>query len=331
MPIFSLEFEDPLFCAAFHPEKNEFVLGLATGTVSAYSYTLDGQDPKVIWTTKRHKSSCRSIGYTQDGEYVISAGSDNMIKKALSGSGKVRAKAKLDVSPSAIAINEAYLAVGDDEGTLTVFDLENLKQTHQFKALHEDCITSVCALEFKNKYHFVVTGMTSLIHVDLRNDVVSTSEDQEDEMLCGCVPSEQKSVFGMSEGVITIWNNDHLLDQQSRVRLSKESVDAVLAGEEEDTVVAGTSDGIVFDVNIISGKVIAKRTHSPLEEVSILDWDNDYHLVSGSMGLLKLWNKGEVDPENKEETAVKKKKKGVRGKGKSAQPTKKPKALFEDL
>lgn len=331
MPIFSLEFDDPLFCAAFHPEKNEFVLGFATGTVSAYRYTTDGQNPEVIWSTKRHKSSCRSIGYTQDGEYVISAGSDNVIKKALSGSGKVRSKAKLDVSPSAMAINEAYLAVGDDEGTLTVFDLENLKQTHQFESVHEDCITSVCALEFKNKYHFVVTGMTCLVHVDLRNGIVSTSEDQEDEMLCGCVASDQKSVFGMSEGVITIWNNDHLLDQQNRVRLSKESVDAVLAGEEEDTVVAGTSDGMVFDVNIISGKVVGKRTHSTLEEVSILDWDNDYHLVSGSMGLLKLWNKGEVDPEVTEADTIKKKKKGVRGKGKSAQPNKKPKALFEDL
>lgn len=331
MPIFELEFDDPLFCAAFHPEKNEFVLGFATGTVTCYKYERNGQDPSILWTTKRHKSSCRSIGYTQDGKYIISAGSDNIIKKADSSTGKVKAKTKVEVSPSAMAINEAYVAIGDDEGSLTIFALEDLKQSHHFDSVHEDCITSVCALEHKNKYHFIVTGMTTLVHIDIRKGIVSTSEDQEDEMLCGCVPSEQKSVFGMSEGVITIWNNDHLLDQQSRVRLSKETVDAVIAGEEEDMVIAGTADGKVFDVNIISGKIVAKRTHSPVEEVSILDWDNDYHLVTASMGLLKLWNKGEVDPEVTEASSKKTKKKGVRGKGKSAQPAKKTKSMFDDL
>lgn len=333
MPLWTLEPEDPIFAASFHPDKAQFVVGFATGNVTAFSYTYEDQ-PKELWSTKRHKSSCRVIGYTQDGDYVFSAGTDRVIKKADSQTGKVVAKCALDSDPSAMAINSEFVFVGDDDGNVCVFDFK-LKRTHKFDSVVEDCVDTICCLEYKNQYHILVTGVTSVVHIDIRNGVKSTSEDQEDEILCGCVPNEQKSVFGMSEGVITIWNNNHLLDQQSRVRLAKEgSVDAILAGETEDTVFAGTSDGVVFEVNIRAGKVESKRTHSAKgeDEVSILDWDYDYHLVSGSLEKIILWDKGETDPvqvqqEPKQEST--KRKKGKKSK-KGDQPAKKVK-MFEDL
>jgi hypothetical protein len=61
------EFDDELFCTAFHPETASFVTGHATGQLTAYNYTI-GAEPVIAWTTKRHKASCRVVSYDQSGK-----------------------------------------------------------------------------------------------------------------------------------------------------------------------------------------------------------------------------------------------------------------------
>jgi hypothetical protein len=236
-------------------------------------------------------------------QVIFSTGSDMVIKKAKSETGKVVIKNMdtLQSTPTVIKVNESYLLVGDEDSNLTVFDQRTLQKTHHFPNIHLDCITSIVDLPYKNKYHFLSSGATTVAHIDIRKGVLSQSDDQEDEILCGCLSSEKNSVFGMSEGVVTIWENEHLEDQINRIRLSDETIDCMIAGEDDHQVFAGGADGVVRQVNVRASRIEDKWIHSNTEEVGMLELDCDYRLVSASMETLKVWKNPDDDQDSEQE------------------------------
>lgn len=328
----TFEDDDPLFAVNFHPEKKIFATGFATGRVTVSSYDDDGKVTQQ-WTTKRHKTSCRAVKFDQEGEYLYSVGTDRVLKRANAETGKVVGKnidALSEFDPTVMLVNESYVLVGDEDANLHVFDNKTLKRTHYFEALHDDNITSIVDWPFKNKYHFLTTGSTTVVHLDIRKgekSVISTSDDQEDELLSGCLASEKYTIYGMSEGVVTIWDNTRgMQDQTNRMRLSDESIDCVIAGEDDNIVYAGGADGIVKKLNVKASRVepiLYTHSKSGKEEVGMLDFDCEYRLVTGSMNKLKVWQKeDEMESEDEEEegsdeeSSSKKRKK----KGKKKQP-----------
>lgn len=303
-PLFRQTFEDPLFSISFNPSANNYVIGLSTGQVAAYCYDIDGSTAQFTeaWSTKRHKESCRALTYDQPGEYVFSAGSDLVLKKAAAETGRVVAKEKsaFEAAPTVMIVNENSVIVGDDDSSLSMFDQRILKRVYYQEKIHDDCITSVVGLPHKSKYQFLTSGSTTVALVDVRKGVVVQSDDQEDEILSGCLASEQSSVFAMSQGVVTVWRNDQLQDQRNRIRLSEESIDCLIAAEFDHRVYAGGADGHVRLVNSRSSKVEAVWVHSKKEEVIMLELDHEYRLVSAGMESLCLWE-GESDKESDKE------------------------------
>lgn len=47
---------------------------------------------ETAWRTRRHKGSCRSLGFSLDGEVLYSAGTDGIVKVADIEDGRVSAK-----------------------------------------------------------------------------------------------------------------------------------------------------------------------------------------------------------------------------------------------
>lgn len=343
--LFSLEFKEdnPLFGVAFHPSAAEFIVGLADGTVSGYEYS--GAEYKQVWTTKRHEGSCRAVAYTEDGKLAASAGSEGIIKLFDAKNGKVVKKAKFSKTAGAtvICINEEYILVGDDEGQVTVYQLD-LTKHRKYKLDEVDSISCIKPLYCFNKHNFVIGCDSYVIRIDVRKDEpVVQSEDQEDEVLCGCVVSDSLSCFGMSEGVVTIWKNKGLTDQQQRIKLIKDgSVDSLLTGESMNTAFAALSNGEVAHIDVNSAKVLFKVPHGG-DDCLYLDFDYEYRLVTGSMSLLNVWNINEPDEvaekaelesqaakerEEKQQAASKKRSKNKKGGNKKKMETN---DMFADL
>lgn len=105
-----------LFAQSIHPSEPIVSVGLSSGHVETFRLppsvtgkarigkkksTVASQSlsqPNGIghiqtqWRTRRHKGSCRCLGFSVDGETLYSAGTDGWVKAAKSESGQVEVK-----------------------------------------------------------------------------------------------------------------------------------------------------------------------------------------------------------------------------------------------
>lgn len=120
----------------------------------------------------------------------------------------------------------------------------------------------------------VTSGDGSLSSIDLRSSGASSfeqSEDQEDELLSiTSIRSSSKLVVGTQLGILSLWSPSRgLLDHVDRVPGHPASVDTLVTLDSE-TVLTGSSDGLVRVVQILPSKllgVIASHDGLPVERM----------------------------------------------------------------
>lgn len=120
----------------------------------------------------------------------------------------------------------------------------------------------------------VTSGDGSLSSIDLRSSGPTSfelSQDQEDELLSiTSIRHSSKLVVGTQLGILSLWNPSRgLLDHVDRVPGHPASVDTLVTLDDE-TVLTGSSDGLVRVVQILPSKllgVIASHDGLPVERM----------------------------------------------------------------
>ena len=205
------------------------------------------------------------------------------------------------------------LLLGDEGGNISVLNSETLEVKNSIKKIHNgDAINDIFQFVGKSLYRFISLGQTTLAYWDSRESnesdfsipaddeetkrKVFISDDQEDEILCGTFVNPDDGdvlVCGMGEGVLTVWKpkRNNLVDQLTRIPICKgESIDCIISSFQDDNCVyCGCSNGNVYKVDVKMGKVVEIRKHSSLDEVTFIDLDCEYRLMSGGMDKVKLW------------------------------------------
>ncbi|KAK9479782.1 WD40-repeat-containing domain protein [Lipomyces japonicus] len=276
-------------------------------------------DVKRMWKTRRHKGSCRALTFDENGNVLYSVGSDSVLKQASAETGRVIAKSVRDIEsePTALQVTSTHILVGDENSTLKLFDPRTVKPTHTFTECHDDYITSISHLaQYQNSYQLITTGSTTVTRIDIRKGKLLTSEDQEDEILCStiCYPSYFEynpstgvgvnpdkrvpviAVMGMATGVLTFWEKNNWEDQQSRAKLSDESIDCV-AEYPGEKVIAGGADGYVRLLDARSRKRLRILEHGGEDGVQSVSADAFGRIISTGGEVVKIWN--EHDDEEK--------------------------------
>ncbi|TGO90287.1 hypothetical protein BPOR_0071g00190 [Botrytis porri] len=280
----SLPLTSELFTQALHPTEPILAVGLSAGHVQSFrlpppetaAEDEDG-DTSVVstgtstietgWRTRRHKGSCRTLGYSHDGEVLYSAGTDSLLKAATSSTGQVISKIlipntntdKLDPPTLLHALSPQTLLLATDSCALHLYDLRDNSSFKSGKPAqthypHDDYISSLSPLPptemstsgFSKQW--ITTGGTTLAVTDLRRGVLVKSEDQEEELLSSVFVSglpargkfgREKVCVGNGNGVITLWEKGVWDDQSERIivdgggKAEGESLDAMIAMPED--------------------------------------------------------------------------------------------------
>ncbi|AMD20412.1 HDL332Wp [Eremothecium sinecaudum] len=368
VPILEFKYEQPLFAIACHPDKPLIVAGMATGHMYCHQYDAAGlvkllraneklynssenkdnqtvnlwetvdvpskeehyKTPSVelLWKCRRHKGSVRDICFESDGSCIYSIGTDNVLKKADTLTGKVVKKKTLSDDPKVKytkmvkSSTHPFLLLGTESGNIEIYDSNKLELLNVVKNVHNgDGINDIFQYVGKSVYKYISLGQTTLASWDSRKpkegevsqpnddkesrDNVFLSDDQEDEILCGTFVDPEDGemlVCGMGEGVLTVWKpkKNNLMDQLTRIKIKKgESIDCIIPTlQADDSIWCGCSDGKVYKVNMKIGKCVEIRNHSESDEVAYLDLDYDYRLLSGGMDSVRLWDSSEKAPES---------------------------------
>ncbi|KAH8768772.1 WD repeat-containing protein jip5 [Hyaloscypha finlandica] len=355
----TLPLSSELFTQALHPKEPILAVGLSGGHVQSFRLPLvagassddeDG-DTSVLstgtstidteWRTRRHKGSCRTLTYSNDGEVLYSAGTDGLLKAASSSTGQVISKILVPFDPSGSAdppthlhaLSPQTLLLATDSAALHIFDLRapstlssKPSQTHH---PHEDYISSLTPLPpteastsgFSKQW--VTTGGTTLAVTDLRRGVLVKSENQEEELLSsvfvGGLPSKpgrskgEKVLVGSSNGVLTLWERGVWDDQDERIyvdvgRGGGESLDSLAVmpegvGDGGKNVVVGVGDGTIRIVQLGPNKLVGETLrHDEVEGVVGLGFDVGGRLISGGGSIVKVWQeKMTLDDEGEDE------------------------------
>ncbi|KAF8533546.1 WD40-repeat-containing domain protein [Trichophaea hybrida] len=312
----SIALSSDIFSLAVHPTRPIFVAGLSSGHVYTYTWpsTPDDddeaptteQDFTVAWKTHRHKGSCRSAVYSDDGETLYTAGADTLLKAAASATGHVVSKSLLpsitDPATVLLPLSPQHLLLGTDAGHIHLYDLRTpshlsyASPAASWTSVHEDYISSLLPLPATTasttgfSRTFIATGDTTLTHLDVRKPgkVLSRSEPQEDEILWFEVEGAGWGTFfaaGSGDGKIRI------------VKMGGNKTVATLAhaySADEARRMAG-------------GRVkVGDYTEGLEEGVSALAIDCDGRIVSGGGTVVRIWTLREKQDEKEAEEQGKK-------------------------
>ncbi|KAF7714808.1 WD40 repeat-containing protein [Penicillium ucsense] len=339
----SLPLSSDLFSQAIHPNEPVVSVGLASGHVQTFRLPHDETDSDdgasnssspngkghidTMWRTRRHKGSCRCLGFSVDGEMLYSAGTDGLVKMANSESGQVQNKIAIPLesngsidAPTVIhALSPQTLLLATDSSALHLYDLRvpyskvsaRPEQSHH---PHDDYISSLTPLPASEtstsgfSKQWVTTGGTTLAVTDLRRGVLVRSEDQEEELVSsafiGGLPSSgtsrgEKVAVGGSNGIVTLWEKGAWDDQDERVYVQRDAG----GGEAIETLVtvpddmgmgkmlaAGLGNGLIKFIRVGPNKVASEVVHDETEGVVGIGFDVEGRMVSGGGQIVKVWH-----------------------------------------
>ncbi|TDH65833.1 hypothetical protein CCR75_002055 [Bremia lactucae] len=266
---------DEIYCDSqafdidFHPKANIVAVGCIDGVVQIYKYS-DEMNTKLI-DIKNHQEAVRALLFSPDGQTLYTASTDKSIR-AFDIQGKpVWAEMRAHDHPvnRLHELSDNVFVSGDDQGCIKIWDTRQHRCLSEFKE-HTDYISGFATTSAQD--HLLATsGDGRLSAYDLRkNALVGKSDELDDELLSiAVIKNGRKIVCGSQDGVLVIFSWGIWGDMSDRFPGHPDSVEAVLKVD-EDTILTGSSDGIVRVVQLHPNKllgVIGDHEDFPVENL----------------------------------------------------------------
>jgi WD40 repeat protein len=277
-------------------------------------------------TTK--PASCRAVIFSTDGERIYTGGlagdlaaidgnratafsstSDNNLLWRIKSATESKGSPLVSMLPF---LSAPLIATGDDLGGVRLWDERlcgNSSKANGSTKRPQGCVLSwkanedyISGLEVSHEENTLLAssadGRLSVFDLRMARDPVSSqtsfrlSDDQGDELLSlKIMKNGRKVVCGSQEGVLSIFSWGTWGDCSDRFPGHPASIDALLKVD-EDTLLTGSSDGLIRVVQIHPDKfvgVLGNHGDFPIEK---LEWNSNKEIV-GSMShdnYVRLWD-----------------------------------------
>ncbi|KAL3146127.1 hypothetical protein ABBQ38_015474 [Trebouxia sp. C0009 RCD-2024] len=295
--------EQPMDCS-FHPSEQLVAAGIITGQVRVSEY--DGTSTTRRSQKRLHSESCRAVQFSSSGDCLLTGSADKSLVVLDTGTCKVQ-KTYQDAHPAGVsrllALSESTFASGDDDGLIKTWDQRQVEPSGSFDA-HTDFVSDM-VLHDREQCLVAVSGDGTLTVNDLRTGKIraQSENDADDELLSVAImKGDRKVVAGTQSGVVNLYSWGHMDDCSDRFPGHPSSVDA-LVKYDADTIITGSSDGIIRIINILPNRMLAVlggTEELPIERLA-LSHDRATLASVSHESCLRLWDLSQLAQESEDE------------------------------
>ncbi|XP_059141792.1 WD repeat-containing protein 55-like [Physella acuta] len=252
-----LTFEDLVTTIQCHPTKNIIASGLIGGDILLHEFS-NTEGNKELHKFVQHKKACRALRFSEDGRCLFSVSKDKSLYCVDVETRKLKKKIKkAHESPiySMVLTGDSFVATGDDDGVLKVWDMRTKTCTMEMKEC-EDFISDMIVDDDK-KFLIAASGEGTLTSFNIRRKrMENQSELFDSELLClAKMKGGRKLVCGTGEGVLNIFNWNEWGNISDRFPCGDTQIDSVVPVT-ENVLCIGTNDGHIRAVHVLPNRVL---------------------------------------------------------------------------
>ncbi|EKX48261.1 hypothetical protein GUITHDRAFT_86068 [Guillardia theta CCMP2712] len=283
---------DHVMRLAFHPENEIIAASSVSGEVCICQYSLQGNHQLAL--LDHHKLSTRALQFSLDGKSLFMGSKDTSVSCYDMNAGKVSGvmnNAHEAPVNAMLVMDDKFLATGDDEGVIKLWDLRQQRCCHELRE-HEDYISEITmASDGKT---MLCTGGDGYLSVWNRKSgkLIAMSDQMEDEFLSiSIVKRGKKVVCGTQSGILAIFSWGDWGDFNDRFVGHPQSVESMVKVD-EDTLITCSEDGIIRVISVMPNKllgVIGEHDGCPVEHIQ-MSHDNKFLASSSHDNTVRFWN-----------------------------------------
>lgn len=291
--------------------------------------TDDSRDrARLLKTVTCHQdSACRTLSFVNDGALLLTGSSDRSILATDVSTGKLLSRlsnAHKSAVNRLVSIDRHTVASGDDDGVVKIWDTRQQTACGQF-APFVDFVSDIChvpmgygagetvpekqitdpdtpgtsaegeqsAVNTHPGSLVVTSGDGTIGHLSLHNyKELGQSDTLDDELLSVCVlKNGRKAIAGSQTGTLNIFDYGKWEEYSDRFPGHPMSIDSVIKVD-EDTVLTGSSDGIIRIISILPNKmlgVVGEHGDMPVERMCVSK-DKTTLATASHDHTIKLWD-----------------------------------------
>ena len=295
----------------YHPSQPLICCGLVSSELEIWKQSTnnDQEYTRLARITGLHRrEACRTLAFNVEGSTLFTGGADGSLHAIDCTEGKVvwtclSAHEEIPVNRISTCLSVEFgpwsLVSGDENGTIKVWDCRDKPDQAKFNfpSSHLDFVSDICYVE-EEKRVLTTGGDGTLSVFDLRKPTrvkgEARSEELDTELLSLVVIKNGKRVLcGTQEGPISIFTWGTWDFPADSINGHPHSVDCLLKLD-EDTILTGSSDGIIRVVRVLPNKLLGVIGYHDDFPVERMKWSFDKRLVASCShdNLVRFWDTG---------------------------------------
>lgn len=277
---------------SFHSDQNLLAVATVTGDILLYRCSNDANE--LVNTLEVHTKACRTVEFTSDGKSLVSSSRDKSIVLTDAETGKMK-RFWDDAHPEPIysmtLVDDNMFATGDDEGTVSLWDLRqrDAKPIFSLKEV-EDYIT--CLQPLQHKYLLATSGDGYLTTLSIPGKALYVqSEPYEEELTSvGVFRNESKLIVSSSKGNFYAFNWGQFGYHCDAFTCPMSPIARMIPITERIAVTAG-EEGILRAMHVVPGRVLGiVGQHSLGVEAMDINYSGELIASSSHDNDIKFWN-----------------------------------------